>query len=65
MAMQIKDVILNFAARFSDHAAGQSAVHYAQERGWLDGEGEPTSEGKAAAKAFDDQSQTRSALRIG
>ena len=60
-----KDILMNYAGRFRDHKAGQTAVSYAQERGWVDENGEPTPDGKKAAAALKDQLNTRSAFRIG
>lgn len=60
-----QEILMNYAGRFRDHKAGQTALSYAQERGWVDEDGKPTPDGKKAAAALADQLKTRSAFRIG
>jgi hypothetical protein len=50
---------------FAQHCRGtdRSAEETARSRGWLDGEGWPTEDGRELIKALDEQDATRSVFR--
>ena len=65
MQTSITDVLITYAASMIATSSGDTPLAAAQRQGWLDAAGEPTPDGREAAKAFLDQERTRSAFRIG
>jgi len=65
MQQKIIDILTAYAARLASDDPSESGLECARKQGWIDEKGNPTEEGKKAAKAFMDQADTRSVFRIG
>ncbi len=61
----LRALLEDYAIRLYGGSEGKSATECAQIQGWIDADGKITPSGRDAARAFDDQSNTRSAFRIG
>jgi hypothetical protein len=59
----VTQLILAFENYISEKGFGGEALRSAQSRGWIDGEGRPTEEGRRLCMALASQVDTRSAFR--
>lgn len=64
MGSEASDLLSVFAHSLAGDG-DSSPLECAQERGWVDAEGEPTVEGLDLSRALAEQSGTRSAFRMG